>query len=296
MTSDFPLRADIALARLEPGQQVVFRAARGADGLLGLIELGGDDGIAATGTGTVMAVTADGKLSLSHDPIPELGWPAMQMDMPVAGFDAAEVPLDQPVEFDLTKGEDGLFTIVAVRAGGMGAESGMRMSEPVTAPAENTAAMPIVVSGTIETVDQQTRMATIAHGPIVEIGMPGMTMGFALDEALDPAALITGQQMTLTFARPDGMTMILSAAEPIVPPMKVSGTINAVDQAAGMANITHGPMMEIGMPGMTMDFAIDPSVDVSTLPEGEEVTLLLKRNADFSMTLLGVALVPEVSQ
>ena len=63
-----------------------------------------------------------------------------------------------------------------------------------------------------------------------------------------------------------------------------------------MANITHGPMMEIGMPGMTMDFAIDPSVDVSTLPEGEEVTLLLKRNADFSMTLLGVALVPEVSQ
>jgi Cu(I)/Ag(I) efflux system membrane fusion protein len=126
--------------------------------------------------------------------------------------------------------------------------------------------------------------------------MPGMTMGFALDEALDPAALITGQQMTLTFARPDGMTMILSAAEPIVPPMKVSGTINAVDQAAGMANITHGPMMEIGMPGMTMDFAIDPSVDVSTLPEGEEVTLLLKRNADFSMTLLGVALVPEVSQ
>ena len=296
MTSDFPLRADIALARLEPGQQVVFRAARGADGLLGLIELGGDDGIAATGTGTVMAVTADGKLSLSHDPIPELGWPAMQMDMPVAGFDAAEVPLDQPVEFDLTKGEDGLFTIVAVRAGGMGAEIGMRMSEPMAAPAENTAAPPIVVSGTIETVDQQTRMATIVHGPIVEIGMPGMTMGFALDEALDPAALITGQQMTLTFARADGMTMILSAAEPIVPPMKVSGTINAVDQAAGMANITHGPMMEIGMPGMTMDFAIDPSVDVSTLPEGEEVTLLLKRNADFSMTLLGVALVPEVSQ
>jgi Cu(I)/Ag(I) efflux system membrane fusion protein len=296
MTSDFPLRADIPLSRLELGQQVAFRAARGADGLLSLTELGSDDGIAATGTGTVTAVTADGKLSLSHDPIPELGWPAMQMDMPIVGFDAAAVPLDQPVEFDLTKGEDGLFTIVAVRVDGMVSENEMTTSEPMEAATEDTAASPIVVSGIIETVDQDTRMATIAHGPIVEIGMPGMAMGFALDEALDAAALITGQEMTLTFARPDGMTMILSAAEPIVPPMEVSGTINAVDEAAGMANITHGPMMEIGMPGMTMDFAVDPSLDVTALPEGDEVKLLLKRNPDLSLTLVGIAPVTEVTQ
>jgi Cu(I)/Ag(I) efflux system membrane fusion protein len=296
MTSHFPLRADIPMGRLEIGQQVAFRAARGADGLLSLIELGSDDGIAATGTGTVTAVTADGKLSLSHDPIPELGWPAMQMDMPVAGFDAAEVPLDQLVEFDLTKGEDGLFTIVAVRAVGMESKNEMTMSAPMEVETEDAAAPSIVVSGTIEAVDQASRMATISHGPILEIGMPGMTMGFALDEALDPAVLNTGQEMTLTFARPDGMTMILSAAEPIVPPMEVSGTINAVDEAAGMANITHGPMMEIGMPGMTMDFAVDPSLDVTALPEGDEVTLLLKRNPDFSLTLVGIAPATEVTQ
>lgn len=242
-----------------------------------------------------MAVTADGKLKLSHDPIPELGWPSMQMDMPVAGFDASEVPLDQPVEFDLSKGEDGLFTIVAVRGGSMPDKTDMAMPEPMDAIAE-VAAAPIVVSGTIESVDQQTRMATIAHGPIVEIGMPGMTMGFAFDAALDPAGLITGQEMTLTFDRPDGMTMILAVAEPIVPPMEVSGTINAVDAAAGMANITHGPVMEIGMPGMTMDFVIDPMLDAATLPEGDEVTLLLRRNPDFSLTLVGVASAPEVTQ
>jgi Cu(I)/Ag(I) efflux system membrane fusion protein len=92
------------------------------------------------------------------------------------------------------------------------------------------------------------------------------------------------------------MKMILAAAEPVAPPMEVSGTINAVDSAAGMANITHGPMVEIGMPGMTMDFAIDPSVDVAGLPEGEEVTLLLKRNPDFSMTLVGIAGSPEMLQ
>jgi Cu(I)/Ag(I) efflux system membrane fusion protein len=268
---------------------VAFRAARGADGLLSLIELGSDDGIAATGTGTITAVTAEGKLSLSHDPIPELGWPSMQMDMPVAGFDVAEVPLGEPVEFDLSKGEDGLFTIVAVRAEAMPAAMDMLEAAQMDEAPETVAAPPIAVSGVIEAVDPTTRMATVAHGPMVEIGMPGMTMEFALDAALDPASLTTGQDMNLTFTRPDGMTMILAAADPITPPMEVSGTINAVDFAAGMVNITHGPMMEIGMPGMTMDFAVDPSVDVTALPEGEEVTLLLKRNPDFSMTLVGIA-------
>jgi Cu(I)/Ag(I) efflux system membrane fusion protein len=296
MTSDFPLRADIPLDRLAPGQSVAFRAARGADGLLSLMELGTDDGIAATGNGTVMAVTADGKLTMSHDPIPELGWPAMRMDMPVAGFDVAEVPLDRPVEFDLSKGEDGLFTIIAVRGEEMPSAPAMTMAEKMETAAEDVSVPPIVVTGTIDAVTQDPSMATITHGPMVEIGMPGMTMDFALDAAIDASALTTRQEMTLTFARPDGMTMILVAAEPIAPPIEVSGKINAVDPAAGTANITHGPMMDIGMPGMTMDFAVDPAVDVSTLPKGDEVTLLLTRNPDFSMTLVGVAAAPQVSQ
>ncbi len=360
MTSRFPVRSDVSLDRLTPGAQVAFRAARGADGLLGLLDLGSDDGIAATGTGTVMAVTADGKLTLSHDPIPELGWPSMQMDMPVAGFDPASVPLDAPVEFDLSKGDDGLFTVVAVRAEGMQAAPAMAMPDaapmaekaapivvsgiidavdegartatithgPITEigmpgmtmgfavddmldlaalpvgtetsltfsrpdgttmvlSAAAPVAPPIVVSGTVDAVDETTGVATITHGPIMEIGMPGMTMEFAVGDALDPAALSVGIESRLTFARPDGMTMILVGTEPIVPPMEVMGTINSVDPTAGMANISHGPMLEIGMPGMTMDFALGDALDPTSLPLGNEVTLLLHRNPDFSMTLIG---------
>lgn len=291
MTSQFPVRADVALDRLQPGQDVAFRAARGADGLLSLIALGPDDGIAATGTGKVLAVTANGKLSLSHDPIPELGWPAMEMDLAVDGVDPATVPLDQPVEFDLYKGEDGLYTIVALRG-----EAGAGAAETPEKTAPDPKAPPITVSGTIEAVDPQARKATIAHGPISEIGMPGMTMDFAVDDALDPTTLATDREMTLTFARPDGMTMILTKAEPLAPPMEVSGTINSVDADAGMANITHGPMTQIGMPGMTMDFAVDPGLDATSLPKGREVTLLLRRNEDLSMTLMGIAPAAEVSQ
>jgi Cu(I)/Ag(I) efflux system membrane fusion protein len=283
MTSRFPVRADIALDRLTEGQKVAFRAVRGADGRLWLMELGSDDGIDATGTGMVTAVTRDGKLTLAHDPIPELGWPAMEMDMPVAGIDPAAVPLDAPVEFDLSKGEDGLFTIVAVRAEAAKAPSKMEMAE---APAA-TEAPPIVVAGTVDAVDADARIVTVTHGPIAEIGMPGMTMDFRIAEALDPPALPLGAEATLTFARPDGMSMILSAVEVAAPPMEVSGTINSVDPDAGKANITHGPMTEIGMPGMTMDFSVDPEIDLTALPEGREVTLLLRRNPDFSMTLIG---------
>lgn len=366
MTSSFPIRADVTLDRLTPGTQVAFRAARGADGLLGLIDLGNDDGIAATGNGKVMAVTADGKLTLSHDPIPELGWPAMEMDMPIAGFDPATVPLDAPVEFDLSKGDDGLFTIVAVRADGMQAAPAMAKTAPISdvvptlavagtidalnqtnrmatithgpiveigmpgmtmdfsiedgvdlaglpvgtetlltfnrtdgmtlvLSAAEPMAAPVIVSGTIDAVDVDAHKATISHGPITAIGMPGMTMGFALDRSLNPKALPIGVEAELTFARPDGMTLILKEVQVRQPPLEVSGVVNSVDIDTGMANLTHGPVTEIGMPGMTMDFAVHERLDPASLPLGTEVTLLLHRNADFSMTLVG-AYTPEVTQ
>ncbi|PWR02350.1 efflux RND transporter periplasmic adaptor subunit [Meridianimarinicoccus roseus] len=290
MTSEFPVRADVALDRLHGGEEVAFRAARGADGLIGLIELGPDDGVAATGTGIALGVTPEGRLTLDHGPIPDLGWPAMRMDLDVAGIDPAEVPLDTPIEFDLARGEGGMFSIIAVRAEGEDASPVQTVDEaPPSAP-------PIVVSGTIDAVDPATRQATITHGPIAEIGMPGMTMDFAIDSALDLAALETGREMTLTFARPDGMTMLLAEAEAVEPPMEVTGTINAVDTEARTANVTHGPMIEIGMPGMTMDFAIGDSIDPASLATGEDLTLLLRRNPDLSMTLVGTAAPRSVSQ
>jgi Cu(I)/Ag(I) efflux system membrane fusion protein len=291
MTSEFPVRADVSLDRLREGEEVSFRAARGADGLLGLIELGPDDGVAATGTGLALAVTPEGKLTLDHGPIPDLGWPAMQMDLDLAGLDPASVPLDTPIEFDLAQDENGMFTIIAVRATGEDVPAVEEVDETPTA-----AAPPIVVSGKIDAIDLATGQATITHGPIMEIGMPGMTMEFTIDANLDLESLATETEMLLTFARPDGMTMVLANAEPVQPPMEVSGTINTVDADTRTANITHGPIIEIGMPGMTMDFAIADNVDPAALPTGEELTLLLHRNPDFSMTLVGTAAARSVTQ
>ena len=282
METDFPVHADISVAQLMPGQQVEFEVIRGADGFLYISDIALDDGIAATGFGTVEAVTPDGKLTMNHDPITDLGWPAMNMDMPVSGLDAGQVPVGKRVAFDLVEDDTGMFIIVAVRP-----VDTADQAEPEAEQAPEAAA-PIVVSGIIDAIDAASRRATISHNMIQETGMPGMTMDFDLAAELDLAELQVGVETIMIFARPDGMTMILSGVEKPTPPIEVSGTINSVDPETDTANITHGPMVDIGMPGMTMDFEVSSVLETDTLPLGEPLTLLMTRNADFSMTLIGV--------
>lgn len=291
LETEFAIRSDVYLEELAEGDEVRFSVFRGADGLLALSALGLDDGVDATGTGMFHAITDDGKLSLSHDPIPALGWPAMQMDMQVSGIDPADIPLNADVEFDLAKGEDGLYVIVGIRA-----EGATTMAQPEPTPQADPepamtvdAAPPIVVDGIIRSVDAQARQAMIAHGPIAEIGMPGMMMAFGLAENVDPASLPLDEDLSLTFARPDGMTMVLTSYERRARPMKVMGTVNSIDAEAGTANVTHGPIAEIGMPGMTMDFPLDEALDPASLPLGEETGLLLLQGQDMSLTLQGLS-------
>ncbi|MEL0438894.1 efflux RND transporter periplasmic adaptor subunit [Phycobacter sp. K97] len=209
MTSEFPVRADVGLDRLSVGEEVAFRVARGADGVLSLIELTPDDGVAATGTGMALAVTPDGKLTLDHGPIPELGWPAMQMDLALSGVDPATVELNAPIEFDLAKDEDGMFSIIAVRG-----EAMPENTPPREEAVPQAAAAHMVVSGTINAADPEARMANITHRPMVEIGMPGMTMDFMLADEIDIAALPVGEERTLLMRRNPyfGMTLIGAAA------------------------------------------------------------------------------------
>ncbi len=286
LTTEFTIRSDVFLDDLSEGQAVEFEVFRGADNLLAISAIGSDDGVDATGTGMVHAVTPDGKLTISHDPIPALGWPSMKMDMDVAGIEAADIPLETQIEFDLAEGEDGLYVIVGVRGDVPMAEQ-MAMDADVP-DQDSTAAPPIVVDGVIQSVNADTRQATIAHGPIAEIGMPGMMMDFALDESLDPSALPLDEDLSLTFARPDGMTMILTSVDPKTKPIKVMGVVNSINAEAATANITHGPITEIGMPGMTMDFPLGETLDPESLPIGQETGLLLEQGGDLSLTVIGI--------
>jgi membrane fusion protein, copper/silver efflux system len=68
------------------------------------------------GTGRLLAVDpVSGKVSLSHDPIPVLGWPAMQMDFTLAdGVASQGLSSGDRVRFTLEKHDDG-YRITAIQ-------------------------------------------------------------------------------------------------------------------------------------------------------------------------------------
>lgn len=73
-------------------------------------------------TGTVNSVDpTQHKLNISHDPIPEIGWPAMTMEFPVApSVDLRSVKPGMRVNFTIEQGQGGMYQIQAVTPAGVG--------------------------------------------------------------------------------------------------------------------------------------------------------------------------------
>jgi len=74
----------------------------------------------AHGTGTVNSVDpAQHKVNLSHSPIPEIGWPAMTMEFPVApSIDLKAIKPGTRVNFTIEKGQGGMYEIQAIAPAG----------------------------------------------------------------------------------------------------------------------------------------------------------------------------------
>lgn len=248
METRFVIRADVAVDRLTSGAAVRFAAVRGVDGVLALTVLEPDDGIEATGTGVVRAVTPEGRVTVAHDPIPALGWPAMEMEMPVRGVDLAGLRPGARVSFDLARGEDGLFAIVGLRAEGSASDEPHAHATP-----EPSAAAAIVADERVSSLGAAAVVENLMQGAEARAGRP--TRGGA-------------------------------EGRPI--PIEVRGTVNSVQAETRTANVTHGPLVEIGMPGMTMDFPLGEGLSPGAIAAGREAVLVFERGPDFSLTLVSV--------
>ncbi len=74
-------------------------------------------GKAVMGMGKVKSIMAGhGMLTLEHEPIESLGWPAMTMDFTtVEGVDLSNIKVDQAVHFELQKQGNGDYKITAIK-------------------------------------------------------------------------------------------------------------------------------------------------------------------------------------
>lgn len=64
----------------------------------------------------------------------------------------------------------------------------------------------------------------------------------------------------------------------------VDGTVKKVDKAAGKVTITHGPLTNLGMPGMTMAFKVKDKAWLDQMKEGDKIRFV----ADYADGALAV--------
>jgi Cu/Ag efflux protein CusF len=122
VTAALPLGADLGPSTRIPTQRVAItghepHARPAADRPMRLVHDGRDD---AHATGTVNSVDpTQHKINLSHQPIPEIGWPAMTMDFPVAAsVDLKSLKPGMRVNVTLEKDKSGMYQIQSLQPAG----------------------------------------------------------------------------------------------------------------------------------------------------------------------------------
>lgn len=119
--------------------------------------------------------------------------------------------------------------------------------------------------------------------------LDGVEEGAAV--ALSGQFLIDSEaSLTAGFARMDAPAE--EGEETVLPEVvaETEATINAVDTAARIINVSHGPIPAIGWPPMTMDFGLAEGIDAGALAAGP-VTLGIGRDA--AGTFIAVAVTPK---
>jgi Cu/Ag efflux protein CusF len=61
---------------------------------------------------------------------------------------------------------------------------------------------------------------------------------------------------------------------------KASGVVDAVDPAKRKVTVSHGAIKSLGWPAMTMDFAVNQAIDLTTIKAGTKVNFTLVRGSN----------------
>ncbi|GAA0794263.1 copper-binding protein [Cupriavidus gilardii] len=97
-----------------------------------------------------------------------------------------------------------LAMIAAPAVFAAGSMDGMDMKAPA---ASQQAPRP--VSAEIKKIDAQTGKVTLKHGPIENLGMPGMTMAFPVKDRASLGKFKEGDAVSVTFDKVDGAPTVV---------------------------------------------------------------------------------------
>ena len=144
------------------------------------------------------------------------------------------------------------------------------------------------MEGMINRVMPGHRMANITHEPAEAWGWPEMTMDFMVADNVDKEALQAGQSLHFEVTKTEQggyeVTGIHIMSEPEISSATVAGTINSIDFATRLLNISRGPIEKWDRPAATMDFVVADNIDLSSFIAGDKVTFTFEVRDDFVIT------------
>ncbi len=148
------------------------------------------------------------KATMTHEPIPSLGWPAMTMDFVLdKGLDTSKLVAGNDVTFGFVNTEPGVFSIVEVSpAAGASVEQSAAEALAGTAEPEAWTVATINGSGASE------GHVNVTHEPIPALGWPAMTMDLGVGTSVPTSILAPGRSLRIGLAKgEDGLYWIVAA-------------------------------------------------------------------------------------
>jgi len=76
--------------------------------------------------------------------------------------------------------------------------------------------------------------------------------------------------------------------QPAAGGIEATGKVNKVDAGPHTINLTHDPIKALGWPKMKMEFNVDPSVDLSSLKAGDDISFTLKAKGEDDYEVVGI--------
>jgi len=145
-------------------------------------------------------------VTIDHEPVPEIGWPAMTMAFKApSGMDMAGIKEGEAVRFAFRETPNG-YVLASIEPISQDADpqssarsdmSADGKSEPQSG--SNDADKPVEAQGRVVEVDMAAKSVTIDHEPVPEIGWPAMTMAFKAPPAVDMNAVEKGEVVRFAF-------------------------------------------------------------------------------------------------
>jgi Cu(I)/Ag(I) efflux system membrane fusion protein len=170
----------------------------------------------------------------------------------------------------------------------------------------------VFASGWVDGVDAEKRRLRISHGPIDVLGWPSMTMVFDVRPSVDLTHVKAGQNLQFALVQEhageyvieqiisgesnsaetdsgvsDGAGKAPAAADsaddtPAAAERRISAraVVRGVDPGGHQVKLEHEPIAELKWPAMTMNFAVDPSVTLENMENGQNIHFTMVETAD----------------